>query len=633
MLIIFNNNYMIMKFITNRKLFLLVSLYILCFSFSIRLRSRQTGVEQQTLTINIYNNLSQLVTANDIIIKLIQNQQEINGVNKYVGYWETKIKEGYSNAVQFPFIEEIPNFGRLVDDTTVNIDFRYILGCNFDVREESNDIKVISEWISKESVSQHVYRIEMIMKGEGNKLEEIKKYFENISKICHSTQESSNILKGQLAAILKANLKLKKKKKGRIKTIKKIDQVPNANKDNKDEVKEGAKDTVSNKNKETHTKKGKKDNNSKHNKGSSTKENPPQKSDSTKDDPTKNVEDTTLHPVMKKDLAPTDPELPPQTTELTVHDIDDPKIQTELKDLEDTIKKEKENLEKEKENKTKLSKRANEIMDRLDKDNQQLSIIEPKHEEYKQNMKSADENISKAGKEIQVKNEKNKKIQTSLTEKKTTKTSQDEKVKKLTDNYNNIKADLNKNTEDQTNVNKKIAEVEAKITVETEGLTALETKKKQVLTKINDLTNEIKKDSDDVESNQKNLDLLQTSFKNLEEEKKKVDKEIQELKGKLDAVMKKENDIKKQIDPKELSTLESQQQTTLTQLSELEKKLSKKKEDLMAIVDPEDGKIVDKAYKEITNKENFDPESYMKILKTIPANVWQIPGSAAPTAF
>ena len=72
--------------------------------------------------------------------------------------------------------------------------------------------------------------------------------------------------------------------------------------------------------------------------------------------------------------------------------------------------------------------------------------------------------------------------------------------------------------------------------------------------------------------------------------------------------------------------METQKETTLMQLSKLEKILIKKKDDVLKFIDPALGEIVDKAFDEITNKDNFDPESYIKVLNTIPSFIWEAPG-------
>ena len=60
--------------------------------------------------------------------------------------------------------------------------------------------------ISKESMSQHVYTIEMFLATTGNKLDEIKKYFDNVMKICQL--RNIKYFKGRVNKNSKENLSL-----------------------------------------------------------------------------------------------------------------------------------------------------------------------------------------------------------------------------------------------------------------------------------------------------------------------------------------------------------------------------------------------------------------------------------------
>jgi chromosome segregation ATPase len=488
---------------------------------------------------------------------MFQNQQEVFGVNKYVGYWTTKILEPKLNTTPFDFYDEIPNFGRMIETNTINIDFRYIYSCEFDVKQEETKIKISFRMISKESTSQHVYFIEFLLNPQGNTVEEVKKYFDNISKICLSSQETSNIFKSELARILKENLLLKKNKVKKAKIVEESKQTGSTN-------------------------------------------------------PRKEID---LNPKVKIH----------STADININDIDDPNIKNIIQKLKDTIHDEKKNLKMAEENKDTSLKRSNDILDRLDKDNQKLSVMEPKNEEYKRNAHSANATIIESLNKISDIQNINKNLTNILDGFKQNKKDQDAKVKAMNDEFNNMKSELNKNVENSKEIKKKIGEVEAKATVDTNHLANIEDKKKEVLNKINHITNDVQKDDDELDSHQKNLNLIQTNFNNLEEEAKKIDTQLKEVNSKLEEVKKKENDIKKQIDPKEISTLESQQQTGTTTLSDLEKKFSKKKEDLIKMIDPHWAKYLERAYTEMTNKDNFDAESYKKILKEIPEFVLQIP--------
>jgi hypothetical protein len=544
-----------MKFINKLKTSRFLILFtILCSVMSLKLNIGQTGVEQQDITMNIFNNSTKLMSSAIVNIKLMQINYPVNGTNRYVGYWQTSVKSLKPEVSPFDFIEQLPNFGRLTDKQTVNVDFRYIQGCSFDTKEEANSIKTMFQMISKESTTQHVYGIEFIIPSSNSKVEDVKKYYENVAKICQASADTSNLLKSLLAQILTNNLALKKKK-GKI-----SHPSPSGNQ------------------------------------------------------PKTNGNTVAL------------PGTPGKVDDnLNLNDIQDPNIKNQIKKIKDNIKSEQNNIQNDKGKKDQLVQRANQLLDRLDKDNQQLSVIEPKNEENLKHAQSANQTIAEATNNITKLTDANSALNNTLFETKAQKVEQDKKVKQLTDDYNNIKAEYNKNLDDERNIKKALAEVEAHLNVQTESLASLEDKKKILLHKINELVSEIKKDGDDLESNGKNLQLVQTNFNNLEEESKKIKSNIDELKKKLKDLMKKENDIKKQTDPQHISTMETQKQTTITQLSELEKTLQKNKEELVSFIDPQLGEIFEKAYQEIVNRDNFDPQSYLKILKTIPSYVWTVP--------
>jgi hypothetical protein len=574
-----------MKFATNlQKLTLItLTLCLISLSFSLRLKLHQTGVEQQDIAMNIYNNISEYVASSDINIHLVQNLQLVNGTNRYVGYWETKILGVAGNTTSVKFMDQVPNFGRQIDTKSVNIDFRYILGCNFDDIEESNSLKVKFQMISKESTSQHVYNLELIFPANGNKLDAIKKYFDNVMKICISTQETANIIKGQLAGLLKENLAIKKKKVKKIKMQK-----------GKKKLKKGV---IANS-------------------IAGSDFNSTQIFNETGGNVTITVSpiNNSSNPVIKP-------------AKIYVDDITDPSVKSNITKLVEVIRVEKDKIKRYKEEKDRLFKRAGQLMDRMDKDNQQLTVIEPKNREYAKHSVSANSTITESMTYINTLNLTNQILISNLTLLNVKKSDHEKIIKSLETNYNNIKAELNSNIEEEKTIRKSISDLEARSSVDTETLTAIENKKKVMLEKINDLTAEIKKDGDDIDTNQKNLNLVQTNFNNLEGEQKKIEQHIHELKIKLDDLKNKENDIKKNIDPKIISTMETQQQTTITSLSDLEKVLTKKKDAVMAIIDPLYADIVDKAFDEITNKDNFDPESYLRVIKTLPPFIWQPPAS------
>jgi chromosome segregation ATPase len=510
---------------------------------------RQTGIEQQTFPFIIYNNNSELISSGDVTMKLIQNQQEVNGTNKYVGYFETKVQAQHNNFTPHVFLQQLPNFGKLEGSDTVQIDLRYIIGCVFDVREDANGFTVLFQLISKESTSQHIYHIELKLPVAGNKLAEVKKYFENISKVCLSTQETIQALKDGLIKLCKANL-ARKKKQIKIKNMSEEER--------------------------------------------------------------------------KKKLG--------GGMGINATDIQDPTTKNLLEHLEETLKKSHENYKTLQTKKDTLTKRAAEIMERLDKDNQMLTVMTPKNELNSKNAVSANDTIKNAESNITEIDNKNSDLNTQLKELSDQKTKQDSAVKDLSDKVSNLKSDLNKLEEEQKAVTKQISDVESKITVDTQTLKNLEDKKNQILSQTTELTNAIKTQNSDVESGSKSMGSVQTNLDNLNQDAKKTQTSIDELKKKLDELRKKENEIKKNIDPKALSALETQQQGVLSQLSAKETTLVTKKDELVAYIDSTYGDIITKAFAQISNKDNFDQDSYLNILKTIPSYVWSGASGAATTS-
>lgn len=576
-------------------LILTISLSFLYFSSCLKLKLHQTGVEQQDIAMNIYNNASDFIAASNINLQLKQKQEIVNGTNRFVGYWDIYMLKTKTNFTSITFQDHLPNFGRQMDLYHVQVDFRYIMGCNFDVLEESNSFKIKFQMMSKESTTQHVYNIELVLPQKGNSLPEINKYFDSIQKVCFSSQETANMIKGELSALLKENLSIKKKNFKKIKMEK-----------SKKKLKKGVR---------ANSAIGKDD------------------SSSLNSTDINNLNDTfvngtnplipSINPIAFI-INPSNPMIKPP--KLISGDITDPNVKTKIQKLLETIRTEKQKIIRLKEKKDRLFKRANELLDRMDGGNQELSVILPKNEEYEKHTISANQTIHESKQEISSLNSTIEELKSGLYSFENKKAESEKRVKEMETNYNNIKGELNTALEEENNVRKKISDLEAKSNVETENLSAIEKKKKVLLEKVKDLTAEIKKDGDDIDSSQKTLTLIQTNFHNLESEMKKIQKNIQEINVKLADLRKKENDIKKNIDPKNLSTMETQKETTLMQLSKLEKILIKKKDDVLKFIDPALGEIVDKAFDEITNKDNFDPESYIKVLNTIPSFIWEAPG-------
>jgi len=261
-----------------------------------------------------------------------------------------------------------------------------------------------------------------------------------------------------------------------------------------------------------------------------------------------------------------------------------------------------------------------------------LNVMNPKNELNAKHADGANETINNASGNITALNDTNLELNKTLNELNDQKAKQDAVVKDLSDKISNLKSELNKLEEESKAVTKQISDVESKTAVDTQTLKNIEDKKNQILAQTTELTDTIKTQNSDVESNSKSMNSVHTNLDNLIQDQKKTQTSIDELEKKLGELRKKENEIKKNIDPKALSALETQQQGVLSQLSNLETTLVKKKDDLVAYIDPTYGEIVTKAFAQISNKDNFDKDSYVNILKTIPTWVWDGASAAATTS-
>jgi hypothetical protein len=80
-----------MKFFIKHKI--LIILISLLFFSSINTQD----VESEVMEINIFNNITVLMSSSHITLRLVQNQQEVNKTNKYVGTFEIITKPSNTN--------------------------------------------------------------------------------------------------------------------------------------------------------------------------------------------------------------------------------------------------------------------------------------------------------------------------------------------------------------------------------------------------------------------------------------------------------------------------------------------------------------------------------------------------------
>ena len=185
------------------------------------------GIEEQDITINILNNETYFIGSAQGKIKLKQNQINVKNKNHYGGvlhlaFNETQVKNLIAekqNNTQInlspsnhlnDFFEYFPNFGKMIGKSEMELDLRYIWNCTYAQREESNSVSIILNLISKESATQHAFKVEFRFNSEKNSKELLRDYFENLMKICVITQKSAGELKKELHKLIVRSINIKK---------------------------------------------------------------------------------------------------------------------------------------------------------------------------------------------------------------------------------------------------------------------------------------------------------------------------------------------------------------------------------------------------------------------------------------
>jgi hypothetical protein len=183
------------------------------------------GIEEQEITINLMNNLTYYIGSIKGKIKLKQNQINIKNKNYYASILslqmnQTEVKnitdeKAKNKAIRLSkfnhlndFIDYIPNLGKFKSENEIEIDLRYLWRCNYTLREESNSITVLTDFISKESATQHGFKVEFRISSEKNDPNLIRDYFNEMTQLCNSTQTSALELKRQLHKLIVKNINL-----------------------------------------------------------------------------------------------------------------------------------------------------------------------------------------------------------------------------------------------------------------------------------------------------------------------------------------------------------------------------------------------------------------------------------------
>lgn len=588
---------------------LLISLLVM-----LNLVFTQTGIEQQTIPMNIKTVNDNIICSADVKIKLVHNREEVDGHNKYIGYWVIEFddsKRADQNKKKFDAM--LGNFGqRLIGTNKLNLDFRYMKPAEYEIKEESSKFTIKIGAVSKESTINQDYFLEFTLPLEGNKKEAIQSYFDNIKEITKSSHEVVKIYKKYFEDVIRQNIKVKGVRQKKISLAKPEKRGGHKNKDkSKPKVPTGgtlSDDLTQKITNSTDSAKEKKEEATPDSELNKPTEVDPSKDFDQNEDGKKQVSEP------KKELV-----------KFSLDDITDSRNKIKLKELQNDIKKSTKKINDLKIQKEKLLKRANEMMDKIDKQNQQLNVLSPQDEMYKQRMQTSNDIISDSENKIKEIKQKNSKLATDLKDK-TVK--HKDIVKQIQDNtnmINNLKASVNDLNTKIDKTKQSIAELESKMSVSTDKLKTLEDKKKILLDKIDNSNKEVKSQEEDASNGKKDVDTLQTQFDNLTQEKKKVEGQIKQYKESIAKVKKAQNDVKKDIDPEAAGLMTSQKENTVKTLTKLEKYLQEKEESLMKSLDEKHAHIIKKAYEQIINKENFDPESYKDLLKQIPSFIWTVP--------
>lgn len=190
-------------------------------------KSTELGIEEQEITINILNNETYFIGSAKGMIKLKQNQINVKNKNYYGGilniaFNDTEIKnltEQKKNNTQIilsksnhlsDFFDYFPNFGKMINPTEMDLDLRYIWNCTYKYTEHSNSASIVMNMISKESATQHGFKVEFRFNSEKNTKELLRDYFENLMRVCVITQKSAVELKKELNKLIVRSINVKK---------------------------------------------------------------------------------------------------------------------------------------------------------------------------------------------------------------------------------------------------------------------------------------------------------------------------------------------------------------------------------------------------------------------------------------
>jgi hypothetical protein len=183
-------------------------------------------IEDQPLQINLFNNLTYFVGSADGLLSLKSNQLNIKNHNYYSAVLNFKMNKTDVDTIQDlqlknqiikdqklvrlnDFLEYFPNMGKMVSDNEMSIDLRYLWKCQYERKVDGLIYTLDTDFITKESSTQHGFKVQFKITDKTTYLPAIKKFFENMVSNCKATQKSAIELKRSLHKLMVKYLNIK----------------------------------------------------------------------------------------------------------------------------------------------------------------------------------------------------------------------------------------------------------------------------------------------------------------------------------------------------------------------------------------------------------------------------------------
>ena len=183
-------------------------------------------IEDQPLQINLFNNLTYFVGSADGLLSLKSEQLNIKNHNYYSAVLNFKMNKTDIDTIQNlqlkntiikdqklvrlnDFLEYFPNMGKMVSDNEMSIDLRYLWKCQYERKVDGLIYTMDTDFITKESSTQHGFKVQFKITDKTTYLPAIKTFFENMVSNCKATQKSAIELKRALHKLMVKYLNIK----------------------------------------------------------------------------------------------------------------------------------------------------------------------------------------------------------------------------------------------------------------------------------------------------------------------------------------------------------------------------------------------------------------------------------------